>query len=81
MRKKLACDALSVEVTAFVPFSRIRKRVNIASSCEKTDFWLFLRIPDIIVTQGKSHRVSARFSCVQRTEALVIANCHSIVII
>lgn len=77
MRKKLACDALSVEVTAFVPFSRIRKRINIARSCEKTDFWLFLRIPDIIL----SHRVSARFSCFQRTEALVIANCHRIVII
>lgn len=68
MRKKLACDALSVEVTAFVPFSRIRKRVNIASSCEKTDFWLFLRISDIMV----SHRVRAGFSCVQRTETLII---------
>ena len=68
MRKKLACDALSVEVTAFVPSSRIRKRVNIASSCGKTDFWLFLRIPDVTV----SHRVRARFSCVQGTEALII---------
>ena len=39
MRQELACDALSVEITAFAPFSRIRKRVNITSSCEKTDFW------------------------------------------